>query len=179
MGNCHNITFMKTHQTPQSKQQLPPKAVTILGDSCEYDTLPYLVPPMEQDGRIIEIINAKTFVVAAHLTTPGTSAFKFKITLPDICVPDMESSDAFEKDLAIKCVADLRKKYMNRVVRLHGVRANDHDGYMSNIRPLEEAEPTISLWLTLNKRAIPSSKYTTGFSWETYYNRRPTLSPVS
>ena len=170
MGNCHNIAFRNTHQSTMPVLELPPQY-------SAYDTLPYFVPSIKPIGRIINIISANTFIVAAY-TTQGSRVYQFKITLPNIYVPDIHSSDTFEKDLATKCLVRLKNKYMNQIVILHDICAHDHDGYASSLRMQKEVEPTISQWLILNKWAIPSLKHTTAFSWKTYYHRRPRLSPI-
>lgn len=133
----------------------PSESETSLIQNISYkDTIPF-VPPITL-GKVIKVYDGDTFTLAAQLPYNSTITYRFSIRLNGIDSPEIKSTFAVEKQLAIVSRDALSNLIMDKIVSLKNISIEKYGRILADVY-LDELH--VNKWMIEKRYAI---KYTGG-----------------
>ena len=133
----------------------PSERETSLIQNISYkDTIPF-VPPITL-GKVIKVYDGDTFTLAAQLPYNSTITYRFSIRLNGIDSPEIKSTFAVEKQLAIVSRDALSNLIMDKIVSLKNISIEKYGRILADVY-LDELH--VNKWMIEKRYAI---KYTGG-----------------
>jgi endonuclease YncB( thermonuclease family) len=118
------------------------------------DTIPFV--PSIALGKVIKVYDGDTFTLAAQLPYNSTITYRFSIRLNGIDSPEIKSTFAVEKQLAIVSKDALSNLIMDKIVSLKNISIEKYGRILADVY-LDELH--VNKWMIANGYAI---KYTGG-----------------
>lgn len=141
--------------------KLTENETTFLQNISYKDTIKF-IPPITL-GKVIKVYDGDTFTLATQLHYDSTTTYRFSIRLRGIDSPEIKTTNATEKKLAILSRDALQNVIMNKIVFLKNISIEKYGRVLADVY-LDELH--INQWMIKNGYAIKYDGGTKSHDWE-------------
>jgi endonuclease YncB( thermonuclease family) len=150
MGQCISFTKQKATEEKSQKDGLAYDAYIADIIEAEYKTTRPFVVPIER-GKVIKTYDGDTITIAAKLPYKESPIYRFNVRLNGIDTPEIKSTTAQEKSMAINARDALHELIYGKMVELKNVDTEKYGRVLADIW-LEDIH--VNQWLLDNKYAV-------------------------